>query len=367
MKWVLLFVAVVVLSGCIGIDEPIGKNQNIAFEVVVNNTNLAPNVSGHPPGTGERVAGTLYHTNTSAIQIFVFSHASTAAQTAKMNLSINNTIVTEVELRPLASPEDTHSQITAIIPKNSNYSVNFTNQHHYEWREYPILSGRNGTLSIIQNVTGSSVDNGTIQINESQVTNLTADLNNKVNKSDDTVTGNITFLGNITIFDTKYNMTMQEMNLEYSLVPRFYRNSTLTGTRTSPLATLNMLLATAGTVGNGGGPAIIFWNKENNSEGNAERNIGRVAIVWDNKSLNTTKVQFYARTGPSDTGALTPVLSAYTSQTDYVGMDGFGTGDLLINSTLETGSLKLLNMSGSGNAYVCVNATGTLYRGSPGC
>lgn len=365
MKWLLLLVVAIVLSGCIGIDEPIGKNQNIAFEVIVNNSNLAPNSPGHPAGSGERVSGTLYYTNTSAIQLFVFAHADTAAQTAQINLTINNTMISKIELRPLGSAENTTSQITAIIPKSSNYSVNFSNYHHYEWREYPILSGRNGTLSIIQNVTGSSVDNGTIQINESQVNNLTTDLNNKVNKSDDTVTGNITFLGNITIVDTKYNMTMQEMNLEYSLVPRFYRNATLTGTRTSPLATLNMILATAGTVGNGGGPAVIFWNKENKSEGHAERNIGRVAVVWQNKTQNTSKVEFYASDGIDDENALTPVLAAYTAQNNV--SIGSGLGDTLLNSTAETGNLKLLNLSGTGNAYVCVNASGNLYRGNPGC
>ena len=56
---------------------------NNVFEIAVNNTNLAPTVAGHPPGTGERVSGTTYWANNSPIEIFVFAHAQAVGDNAE--------------------------------------------------------------------------------------------------------------------------------------------------------------------------------------------------------------------------------------------------------------------------------------------
>lgn len=153
-------------------------NINNVFEMVVNNTNLAPQIHPGVPGTGERVSGTKYYTNSSPIQIFVWAHADTSGQDAEIHLSINDTIVADISGKPLAVAEQNNKSIVAIIPKGANYTVDFFNFHHYEWREYQILSGKNGTLSINQSIT--NITNTTVS---------DAQLNTKVNKTGDRMTG----------------------------------------------------------------------------------------------------------------------------------------------------------------------------------
>lgn len=145
---------------------------NNVFVVVVNNTNLAPTIHPSIPGTGERVSGNTYWANTSPIELFVLAHAATSGNTAEIHLFINGTKVSDTSGRPLGAAEESNKTIVAIIPKGSNYSVDFTNTHHYEWREYPILSGKNGTLSVNTSVSDTQ-------------------LNLKVNKSGDNMTGQL--------------------------------------------------------------------------------------------------------------------------------------------------------------------------------
>ncbi len=123
------------------IDTKYASENNIIFTykapyIELNNTNLAPTSLGHPEGTNERIIGNTYYTNETSIEIFVYLHANSAGQNARMNLSINGVVVHEIGLRPLVSPENTYSSITAIIPANANYSIEAINFHHYEWREY---------------------------------------------------------------------------------------------------------------------------------------------------------------------------------------------------------------------------------------
>lgn len=135
---------------------------NNVLEIVVNNTNLAPSVAGHPPGTGERVSGVTYWANDSPIEVFVFAHASSAGATAEIHLFINGTKVADTSGRPLGAAEESNKTIIAIIPRGANYSFEFNNAHHYEWREYPVLSGKNGTLSVNQTfITNGSSFNST--------------------------------------------------------------------------------------------------------------------------------------------------------------------------------------------------------------
>lgn len=139
---------------------------NNVLEIVVNNTNLAPSVAGHPPGTGERVNGVTYWANDSPIEVFVFAHASTPGATAEIHLFINGTKVADTSGRPLGAAEESNKTIIAMIPKGANYSFEFNNAHHYEWREYPVLSGKNGTLSVNQTfITNGSSFNATYAAN----------------------------------------------------------------------------------------------------------------------------------------------------------------------------------------------------------
>lgn len=195
VKPVLLTATIILLtllSGCVQSDVIYG-NPNIAFEIVSNTTNLAPTIHAEIPGTGERVSGTTYWANSSAINLYVFAHASSAGDTAEVHVFIDGVKHEDTSGRPLGAAESSNKTAFAQIPKGSNYSVWFYNYDHYEWREHQILSGRNGTLSINQTVIGgtSSLDNASVQINESQVVNLVSDLNSKVNKSGDSMTGDL--------------------------------------------------------------------------------------------------------------------------------------------------------------------------------
>ena len=134
----------------------VAETENI-FEIFVNNTNLAPSFPGEIAGTGERTTGIVYWANNSPIQLFVWAHATTSGDNSEIHLLINGTKVSDTSGRPLGAAETSNKTITAIIPKFANYSVEFNNYHHYEWREYPILSGRNGTLSINQSVTTTNI------------------------------------------------------------------------------------------------------------------------------------------------------------------------------------------------------------------
>src|SRR5574337_220793 len=161
----LIFSFAAIMFAVVGILMPIASNNS--FEVVVNNTNLAPTFPGEIIGTGERIAdNTTYWANSTPIELFAFAHSNTAAQTSHISLYINGTQIEHTELRPLGAGERTHTYLHGIIPKGANYSVNASNYHHYEWREYSILSGQNGTLSInqtfvnITNISGSTVPGG---------------------------------------------------------------------------------------------------------------------------------------------------------------------------------------------------------------
>ena len=138
-------------------------NNTVGLQIVVNNTNLAPTIEPNVTGTGERLSNTTYYNNNSDIEIFLYAHANSVSQTSDIELWINNTMVSSISSKPVgAAPEQNNKSIVAIIPRYSAYQARFANFHHYEWREYQILSG-NFTSSII-------VSNGTT--NHANLTNL---------------------------------------------------------------------------------------------------------------------------------------------------------------------------------------------------
>jgi len=155
----------------------VAETENI-FEIVVNNTNLAPAEVGHP-GTGERITGVNYTASLYPLQLLVFSHADTAGQISEIHIFVNGTQILDISGKPLGAAEENNKSLTAIIPKDSIYMVEFSNTHHYEWREYPILSGRNGTLSINQTIISSGGTN-----NHSNLTNLNWSLAGHILDSD---------------------------------------------------------------------------------------------------------------------------------------------------------------------------------------
>src|SRR3989304_7760067 len=194
------------------------SSQISGVQYIVNNTNLAPDAGApHPFGTGERIQNITYYANNSPIQLMVYAHADTNGQHLALNLSINDTITESIHLRPLAAAENTHAYINAIIPQYANYSVNITNYHHYEWREFPILTGNVST-----NITSSGGSSApcTDCINSTQ---LQTNLSLKVNKTGDTMTGDLSMSGkNIT------NMTRINDNNITTNISRIHFNNDLT-------------------------------------------------------------------------------------------------------------------------------------------
>lgn len=156
------------------------NNANITniWEMAINNTNLAPAVVDHP-GTGERVTGVTYYANDYPLQLLVFAHAASISQVAGVDVYINGTLVAPQAGRPLGGAEETNRSVVVNIPKFAAYKVNFTNYHHYEWREYPILSGRNGTLSVNQTfITNGSNYNASYFPYENSTRNVTFGIGN---------------------------------------------------------------------------------------------------------------------------------------------------------------------------------------------
>lgn len=150
---------------------------NNIFEIVVNNTDLYP---------AQRTNHTVYWANDSPIAVYVVFHAlgSGAAQAFDSNFTINGSVVLDRDIRTSAGPGfHDHWSFYTIVPKGANYSIqNSSNVFSIEWREYPVLSGKNGTLSINQSFVGSSFN-----------TTYDAYGSSKVNKSGDTSTGQQNF------------------------------------------------------------------------------------------------------------------------------------------------------------------------------
>jgi len=205
ISFLIIVFAVVFLSGCIGETDIIRGSEGV-FDIEINNTNLAPSVPGETVGTGERVHGVTYYANETPIEIFVWGHGQNVSQTAEIHLFINGTKVADTSGRPLGASEQSNKTIVAMIPRYASYKIEANNAHHYEWREYRVIAGTNGSVitnNYYNNTTGggSVVSfNGTpVDLNGSNLYNGTFDINTnlslKVNKSGDNMTGTLNIQG----------------------------------------------------------------------------------------------------------------------------------------------------------------------------
>jgi len=241
MKLIYMLVVVIVLmSGCIGETDVIRGMDVSVFDIDRNNTNLAPNIAGHPFGTGERIDNVTYWANSTPIDLHVFAHASSVSQTAKTFVYIDDVLVSPRSGRPLGGAEESYRGVDITIPRNSSYRVDFENYHHYEWREYRILSGQNGSVIINNNYANSSSSfNGTLVYGLSEL-NLTNGLEYKYNggyiieHSSGSMVGfatNIDMEGNnITNCANCVNTTIYKTNSIYSADGNIYlfKNGTIT-------------------------------------------------------------------------------------------------------------------------------------------
>lgn len=168
---------IAVIFAIIGWVLPITTTTNESvFQIEVNNTNLAPTVPGETNGTGERVQGITYYANDTPIELFLWGHGQNISQTAELHLFINGTKVADTSGRALGAAEQSNKTIVAMIPRYASYLVEVYDIHHYEWREYKVLSGQNGSV-IINYINTSSVNQSALDL--------------KVNISGSTWTGNM--------------------------------------------------------------------------------------------------------------------------------------------------------------------------------
>ena len=236
----------------IGISDN-ASTTTTGVQWVVNNTNLAPLVAGHG-GTGERIGNnTIYWANNSPIQILLWAHANISGQNSEIHLYINGTKVADTSGRPLGIAESSNRTIVALIPRYASYMVEFNNYHHYEWREYPILSGRNSTLSInLTNVTNIISGSGV-----SDLANLTINTNKSWRNYSITNLSNLTMTGNLIIISNNSN---ELTNITY------FSNAGILASRLDSrgLQYWNFTVAGSGGLGHinyvtpGGSPGIVF-------------------------------------------------------------------------------------------------------------
>lgn len=328
-----------IMIGILGWILP--EQEDIAFEYVVNNTDLY--------ASGERTVRTNYTANNSAIQLFLIFHVvgTGASISVDTNLSINGTVVQDLDYRTtVGAGIHEHFSIVAHIPKGSIYNVtNSSNIETIEWREYPILSGRNGTLSINQyfNTTGGGT------VNDSS-------LNLKVNKSGDIMTGQLDIFGELNT--TSWNATQQPLfkniyNINYN--HNFTDPCTDNASGNCPVIVQEL----------GTNKSVITVKHRLNPANDAYGILVNAEITNVTTLQNNSKTGwgFFARPGSDDfyVGRFTPGLSEFTIR-------------VISNTTfaISQKNTTVLNLSSSrlagvGNAYVCVDANGVLFRGSPGC
>lgn len=177
-------------------------NQQIGFELVPNNTNVG---CGHGHGTCEKLPGILYYNNDSATEVFINYHVDANNALYTVNFSINGTNV--INITDTTIQANVYESIPGfIVPKNANWSYgNTSTVHHLEMYIYPILSGRNGTLSINQTIVqgggggGISFDGSTVDMNGSTLKNGTFNGTLNITHDINFMNYNVTNISNMSI------------------------------------------------------------------------------------------------------------------------------------------------------------------------
>lgn len=306
-------------------------NQTVGLNIIVNNTNLAPTIEPSVPGTGERVTGNTYYNNNSDIEIFLYAHASAVSQTSDIQLIINGTLVSSVSSKPVgASPEQNNKSIVAIIPRYSSYSANFTNYHHYEWREYQILSGNgSGSTSCINCV------------NETQ-------LNLKVNKSGDLMTGDLNF--------GDHNITHVS-----SISDSLYLEIFSTGFGNISGTTYDTLVENETTLYYNNNKIVInktgtTINNELSMSNENITNLGQIINVFGdiNNSFDmSNSTMTWESTNATSTGTIQLDNSLITMYVNNAGNAGISINetDVSIDAKLDMTSHNIINCANCGNGY----------------
>ncbi len=188
------------------------QQADVSFETVGNDTDLCN--FNHTSGrcNGVRNASVIYHANESSIYISIKAHGNAANQNVNISLFRNGVEIAHDAKRPLAVPENIWGTAYGIIDKGDNYSFTVEGYHHYEVYETYFLSGKNGTLSINQNITNTTQN----------ILNGTTNHHNLTNKSlsDHNTTSNLSLYGFYLVNTSLKGNSTQTINIgdnyEYS-------------------------------------------------------------------------------------------------------------------------------------------------------
>lgn len=354
MRKLLVFsiAAFALIAALISFDAAQTATNSNALEVVVNNTDKGI------LGTGERMHGLTYYANDSAIQLLLIFHVigNGAPQTVDSNLSINGTVALDRDFKTSAgSGVHDHFSYSTIIPKAASYKVtNSSNVYQIEWREYPILTGRNGTLSLNQTIIQGT--QGTT--NHSNLTNLnwaaaghTIDDDVDFNENNITELDTIQGMTNITSASTEFSNYSSFIDPQYTFnlyTDKYYN-------------VFSMLNANSGNNGNifGGYKARMYANGTLAPIQTNDQMFYFFGKGWDGSGWTSSRARFYFE-APADWGT-----SSHPTQIRMMVTD---TSDVTHTVTIGSdGNITISGMAGTGNAYACFNSAGKLYRGTPTC
>lgn len=337
--------------------------DNNAFEVVVNNTDKGI------LGTGERLHNVLYYANDSAIQILLIFHVvgNGASQTVDSNLSINGTVVLDRDFKTSAGAGiHDHFSYSTIIPKYASYQVtNSSNVYQLEWREYPILTGRNGTLSINQTIVQGGGSGG-VSFNGTPV-NLNGSLlfNGSINKTS-------------TDIDMMNHKITNSSGVNSSSTYIYNPDNINMATNTNWVASTDSLYAVKTD-------ANTIMTSQVNSNNTAQTSFfGAYKAGWNSTTQTKYALQsgdvffnFFGKGWDGTTWGLSAAnielkTAGAWNSTSHPTQINFYTqgvsGSKQIRLTIqENGNITVSGLTGSGNDYVCVDTNGNLFRSNSGC
>lgn len=379
-KWVIIAILFSIIA--IGISESITTGDTLGLQIVVNNTNLAPFVAGHG-GTGERIGNnTTYWNNNTPIEIFLYSHANTSGTAAEIHLFINGTKVSDTSGRALGIAEQSNRSIVAIIPQYSFYSVEFINYHHIEWYEYQILTGNvttnttggSGTMdhAFLSNLNWSvagHIMNTTLDMNNNSIVNCTncwnATVNDtKVNKTGDTMTGTLKI--NPTS-DGALNITTGTINTSMT-VNSTTSKSGLTNEFTVDIIGQDVFGLRIGNFVNGSGQGAGIQAVSGQIGKTATKTGERAGFMLFKGTFESTTPGSGLSSGAGFLSYNTENQSS-TNQGADLRLVATTTGTTTRPTIIQLidGQIVFPQLTGVGSVYLCINATGYVYRGAPGC
>jgi len=354
LRLVVILFVIIASSGCM--EDVIRDQDDLSFEIILNNTDLCDYNHTSLTCNGTRQASTVYYANNSAIEIFLIAHANSVGQNATIMLLINGTIVEHTSGKPLAAPStDNWKTVSAIIPKGASYEARFLNYHHFEWREYTILTGRNGTLNYY-NITNTTTIGGSGASNLSQLaidTNKNWQGYNITNISNINMTNNL-YMGFHNIVNTSEFINYGNGGTAINFtVNRSYTGAANAITRFAQSSSPIVFTVTGNDL-TGGYNFRVNMNPDQSQQDTTKAGWALVLKPFD----GATGSRFQINRGIPGSSNLEAMVDIWANNTIYLG------DSTAVNKNT---TIVISNLTGSGNDFVCVDPNGVLFRSNLAC